>query len=376
MGKVITSLGLMSGTSMDGVDISLINSDGRSIFEVIKNSYYEYPSKLYSNLTKLREIINLPSDIEKNINNLKLLEREITLFHAEAVNKFNKKNKIEIEIVGFHGQTMLHNPDEQITYQIGDPYLLSQLTKKKIIYNFRNNDIKNGGDGAPLTPIFHKLLYDKYKLTNGLNINYDKVIFLNIGGISNLTIVKKSSLISWDCGPGMCLIDKFLRSSSKYKIDKDGQLAKKGIINKYILNEMLNHLDSILLKSKRRSLDINDFNLNIVRGLKLNDAMATLTELTAINIANQINSISSKKSLLLLCGGGRKNSTLRDSIKNQLQKTIDLKLVDDYSIDGDFVESQAFAYLSIRSKLRLPITFPRTTGCKKPCIGGEQVKNY
>jgi len=131
MGKVITSLGLMSGTSMDGVDISLINSDGRSIFEVIKNSYYEYPSKLYSNLTKLREIINLPSDIEKNINNLKLLEREITLFHAEAVNKFNKKNKIEIEIVGFHGQTMLHNPDEQITYQIGDPYLLSQLTKKK-----------------------------------------------------------------------------------------------------------------------------------------------------------------------------------------------------------------------------------------------------
>ncbi len=376
MGKVITSLGLMSGTSMDGVDISLINSDGRSIFEVIKNSYYEYPSKLYSNLTKLREIINLPSDIEKNINNLKLLEREITLFHAEAVNKFNKKNKIEIEIVGFHGQTMLHNPDEQITYQIGDPYLLSQLTKKKIIYNFRNNDIKNGGDGAPLTPIFHKLLYDKYKLTNGLNINYDKVIFLNIGGISNLTIVKKSSLISWDCGPGMCLIDKFLRSSSRYKIDKDGQLAKKGIINKYILNEMLNHLDSILLKSKRRSLDINDFNLNIVRGLKLNDAMATLTELTAINIANQINSVSSKKSLLLLCGGGRKNATLRDSIKNQLQKKIDLKLVDDYSIDGDFVESQAFAYLSIRSKLRLPITFPRTTGCKKPCTGGKQVKNY
>lgn len=376
MGKVITSLGLMSGTSMDGVDISLIKSDGRSIFEVIKNSYYEYPSKLYSNLTKLREIINLPSDIEKNINNLKLLEREITLFHAEAVNKFNKKNKIEIEIVGFHGQTMLHNPDEQITYQIGDPYLLSQLTKKKIIYNFRNNDIKNGGDGAPLTPIFHKLLYDKYKLTNGLNINYDKVIFLNIGGISNLTIVKKSSLISWDCGPGMCLIDKFLRSSSRYKIDKDGQLAKKGIINKYILNEMLNHLDNILLKSNRRSLDINDFNLNIVRGLKLNDAMATLTELTAINIVNQINSISSKKSLLLLCGGGRKNATLRASIKNQLQKKIDLKLVDDYSIDGDFVESQAFAYLSIRSKLRLPITFPRTTGCKKPCIGGEQVKNY
>tara|TARA_S200000501_G_C20834490_1_gene748743 strand:- start:264 stop:1394 length:1131 start_codon:yes stop_codon:yes gene_type:complete len=376
MGKVITSLGLMSGTSMDGVDISLINSDGRSIFEVIKNSYYEYPSKLYSNLTKLREIINLPSDIEKNINNLKLLEREITLFHAEAVNKFNKKNKIEIEIVGFHGQTMLHNPDEQITYQIGDPYLLSQLIKKKIIYNFRNNDIKNGGDGAPLTPIFHKLLYDKYKLTNGLNINYDKVIFLNIGGISNLTIVKKSSLISWDCGPGMCLIDKFLRSSSRYKIDKDGQLAKKGIINKYILNEMLNHLDNILLKSKRRSLDINDFNLNIVRGLKLNDAMATLTELTAKNIANQINSISSKKSLLLLCGGGRKNATLRDSIKNQLQKKIDLKLVDDYSIDGDFVESQAFAYLSIRSKLRLPITFPRTTGCKKPCTGGKQVKNY
>ncbi|RPG98865.1 MAG: anhydro-N-acetylmuramic acid kinase [Candidatus Pelagibacter sp. TMED118] len=376
MGKVITSLGLMSGTSMDGVDISLINSDGRSIFEVIKNSYYEYPSKLYSNLTKLREIINLPSDIEKNINNLKLLEREITLFHAEAVNKFNKKNKIEIEIVGFHGQTMLHNPDEQITYQIGDPYLLSQLIKKKIIYNFRNNDIKNGGDGAPLTPIFHKLLYDKYKLTNGLNINYDKVIFLNIGGISNLTIVKKSSLISWDCGPGMCLIDKFLRSSSRYKIDKDGQLAKKGIINKYILNEMLNHLDNILLKSKRRSLDINDFNLNIVRGLKLNDAMATLTELTAKNIANQINSISSKKSLLLLCGGGRKNATLRDSIKNQLQKKIDLKLVDDYSIDGDFVESQAFAYLSIRSKLRLAITFPRTTGCKKPCTGGKQVKNY
>ena len=377
MARIITSLGLMSGTSMDGVDISLIKSDGRNIFEAIDDAYYEYPTKLHSNLSQLRDVINESEDIKKNLKNLKNLEREITIFHAKVIKNFTKLKKIKIDVVGFHGQTMYHSPDERITYQIGDPYLLSQLIKKKVIFNFRKNDIKNGGDGAPLTPIFHKLLTNKYKIINTPNNKYDKIIFLNIGGISNLTILNKNlSLSSWDCGPGMCLIDRYLRLNSKYRFDKDGKLAEKGFINKYILSEMSNHMDNILNNLNKRSLDVNDFDLNMIRGLKFNDAIATLTELTAITTTNQINKISQKKKLILLCGGGRKNKILKNRIQKFLHKKNVLKYVDDYSINGDHVESQAFAYLSIRSILKLPISFPKTTGCRKPSIGGEQIVNY
>ena len=158
MNKFYTSLGLMSGTSADGVDASIIQSDGDNQHKVILDIYFKYNSNIYRNIHNLKEKINDSIDLKKLSKQIRLLEKDITLFHADVVNRIVKKYKSNIDLVGFHGQTIFHNAKEKISRQLGDGKLLSKLTKKTIIYNFRQNDLKNGGHGAPLTPIFHILL--------------------------------------------------------------------------------------------------------------------------------------------------------------------------------------------------------------------------
>ena len=157
--KEFTSLGLMSGTSGDGIDASIIKSNGDNSYNMIKDKYFEYDNDIYRNIHSLKEKITYFKDLEKLNRSIIDLERQITLFHAKVVKELDKINKIDL--VGFHGQTVYHNPQEKISKQIGDGKLLSQLTKKNIIYNFRQKDIKNGGEGAPLTPIFHQLMTKK-----------------------------------------------------------------------------------------------------------------------------------------------------------------------------------------------------------------------
>ena len=163
MEKIYTSLGLMSGTSMDGVDVSIIQTDGKYKYKAILDKYFAYPSSIYKNLTTLRDKIKNSKDLKKHQIQLKTLEKTITIFHAKSVNKILKKNKINVDFIGFHGQTIFHNANKKITKQLGDGKLLSTLTKKKVIYDFRQNDIKNNGEGAPLTPIFHQLIAKKKK---------------------------------------------------------------------------------------------------------------------------------------------------------------------------------------------------------------------
>ena len=209
--KSYYSLGLMSGTSMDGVDSSIIQSDGVNKYKVILDKYFEYPKGIYKDLTKLRDKIKNSKDLKKFSKELKSLEKEITLFHAIAVNEIVKKSKVNIDFVGFHGQTIFHNPSEKISIQLGNGKLLSKLTKKTVVYNFRKNDLKKGGRGAPLTPIFHKLLKTKFK------IKY--AAFVNIGGIVNVTFFNDIlPMKGTDVGPGMCLIDQWVRQNSKKKI--------------------------------------------------------------------------------------------------------------------------------------------------------------
>jgi len=211
MDKTYTALGLMSGTSMDGVDASIIKSDGKSVYNGILDRYYEYPKNIFKNLTNLRDKIKSSKDLKKHQKQLKSAEKEITIFHAKAVNEILKKTKENVEFLGFHGQTIFHNAEEKITKQLGDGKLLSRLTKKKVVYDFRKNDLRNGGQGAPLTPIFHKMLLKK--------LNFKSGTFINIGGIINETsIFDDGSFQAHDLGPGMCLIDKWIRTNSKKKI--------------------------------------------------------------------------------------------------------------------------------------------------------------
>ena len=164
MEKLYTSLGLMSGTSGDGVDASIISSDGKYHYNEILNRYFEYDQKIYKNIHELRAKILKFDDLIKNTNEIDILEREITIFHAKITNEILKTTDKKVDFIGFHGQTIYHNPNERISKQIGDGNLLSQLIKKTVIYNFRQNDIKNGGEGAPLTPIFHKLIVAQKKI--------------------------------------------------------------------------------------------------------------------------------------------------------------------------------------------------------------------
>ena len=357
MSKEYTALGLMSGTSGDGVDASIIQSDGQNKCKLISDKYFEYDRDIYKNIHGLKENINNSKDLKNLSKQITELEKKITLFHAKVVGDLSQTN---IDFLGFHGQTIFHNADEKISKQLGDGKLLSQLTKKNVVYNFRENDLINGGQGAPLTPIFHKLIVNQKKIDLPVTI-------LNIGGIANITSIQKGNKIfSSDIGPGNCLIDKWVRSNSDKSYDKEGHFAKAGKINKIILDQSLeNYYGNDT--SKKKSYDIKDFDLSFVRGLSLEDGAATLTEFTAEILSKH--KIGQK---IYICGGGRKNSFLLDRIKKKINSEI--KLIDDLGIDGDFVESQAFAYIAIRSYLRLPISFPNTTGVKKDATGGILIK--
>jgi len=398
MGKIYTALGLMSGTSLDGIDASIIRSDGQSEYKSILDKYYKYSPEIPEMVNKIKNKIKdlglsfneqktskISGELKKMVE---LVERKITILHAELANKIISEFGENVDFIGFHGQTIEHDPTNSFTKQLGDANLLSNLTKKTIIHNFRKNDMKNGGQGAPLVPIFHKQMI--YKL--GFNL---PITIMNFGGIANVTelLIAPENLNTGpetkfiahatDIGPGNCLLDLWIRNNSKNEFDNKGKLAEQGIINHDILN---NKLDTFLYHKDDSadfgypSLDVKDFDVSFVKGLTIEDGAATLTEYTAEVIAFYLNKNSlynSQKSefkKILVCGGGRKNDFLMKSIQKKIK--VELLNIDDFGINGDFVESQAFAYLAIRSFLKLPISFPSTTGCNEPTTGGELIKNY
>ena len=375
MEKVYTSLGLMSGTSMDGIDASIIKSNGEDRYEVVFDRYFRYDEEIYKELVNIRGKINSSKDLKVNSVLLNGIERKITLFHATICKKIIEEQSFDIDFIGFHGQTMYHSADEKISCQLGDGNLLSGLLKKKVIYNFRENDLINGGQGAPLASIFHLLLVKQNKIKLPACI-------LNIGGIANITIIPSKNpndLKSYDVGPGNCLLDEWVRKHTKERFDKNGELAKSGQTSKIVLNQAIDSFD-VIKNNNSLSFDIKDFDLNFVRGLSIENGLSTLIDFTASIIYESIineNSFFKEKNLnILICGGGRKNLSLVNSIKKKLPKDINLNLIDDYKIDGDFVESQAFAYIAIRSYLKKPISFPKTTNVDRPCVGGVLIANY
>jgi len=379
--KNYIALGLMSGTSMDGVDASIITSIDGEFYDVKLDKYFEYSQDLSLKIVDLRNKIKVFKDLNRYSDELKSIEKEITIFHAKAVNdilQIVKKKKLpNPKIIGFHGQTIFHSPENKTSVQLGDGRLLSQLTKKRVIYNFRQNDLNNDGQGAPLTPIFHKSLKEKILKKN------DEAMIINIGGISNATFLKNDVMFAADIGPGNCLIDEWIRINSNNKFDKEGSIARSGKINELIFNQALDNFQI----SDKNSLDIKDFDVSFVRGLSLEDGASTLTNFTAEIVCEGLkNFLQSNRYIfddtflnLIICGGGRKNKYLMELLEKKISKFINFKSfksIDDYDVDGDFIESQAFAFLAVRSNLKLPISFPETTGCKKACTGGVMVKNF
>jgi anhydro-N-acetylmuramic acid kinase len=378
--KIFTSIGLMSGTSMDGVDLSVIKSDGNDQFSSIYNTYKEFDDGLYKQLISLRDKISNSTDLKTYSKEINDVEKKFTLFNSQSINEVIRDINEDIDLIGFHGQTVFHDPKIRISKQLGDGKLLSSLFKKTVINNFRQNDLNHGGQGAPLTPIFHslitKIIQKNFKLKLPINI-------INIGGITNITQIKQNlndtiNFFAYDVGPGNCLIDGWVRNNKDLKFDKDGNYANIGRVDDLILNQAI---DNFEFKSYETSLDVKDFDISFVKGLSFEDGCATLTKFTAYLIADGLRKINKQNNIIphqyIFCGGGRKNKSLMQSIENYLaKKNIIIKDIDDYNFDGNFIESQAFAYLAIRSYLKLPISFPSTTRCKKAVSGGEVFRNF
>ena len=377
--KVFTSLGLMTGTSIDGVDLSIIKSDGINEFEPILDDYFEFDKKIQKKIEKLREELSTLDDLERKKKDFDVLDREFTLFIGEIVSKFTNKTDQEIDLIGFHGQTIFHDSKKKTSIQLGNGKLLSSLTKKIVINNFRKKDLLNDGEGAPLTPIYHKVV------SNIINKNYSleyPINIINIGGITNITKILnddqniEKNIFAFDIGPGNCLIDGWIKKNSQKKFDYNGEVAKSGKNNALILNQAIDNFGE---GSFNKSLDVKNFDFSFAKGLSVEDGCATITKFTAYLIAegiNFINRFDNKSSRYnLISGGGRKNDYLINCIKENLSKELILEKIDNYGFDGDYIESQAFAYLAIRSYLNLPISFPATTNCKQASVGGVVVKN-
>ncbi len=378
--KIFTALGVMTGTSMDGVDISLIRSDGDREYLHILDSYFEIDDGISQKLHDLRKKLVIFEDLDRFYKELNEIEREFTLFIAKIIKDVLEKYSEEIDLIGFHGQTIFHNPDKKISKQLGDGKLLSQILKKVVVNNFRERDLLNGGQGAPLTPIYHSLLV---KIINkNKDLRYP-INIINIGGITNITQVLSDfdqlgkNLRSFDIAPGNCLIDEWIKKNSINKFDKGGKISESGIVDDLILNQAL---DNFNIDNFDKSLDVKDFDISFVKGLSLENGCATLTKYSAILIAQGINFVNNFKKRdqikNIICGGGRKNKSLIRYIIDNLSKSNSVEMIDDYGFDGDFIESQAFGYLSIRTFLNLPISFPSTTRCKNPTNGGKINKNF
>ena len=235
MEKNLSALGFMSGTSGDGVDSSVISSNGKDSIVIKYNRFDTYPSKLSNKIHRIKENISKMQDLLKYSSNIEKLEREITDFHVNIAIKISKQ--INYDLIGFHGHTIYHNSDEKISKQIGLGNSLSRKTNKTVVYDFRQNDIKNGGEGAPLAPIYHLALIKTLLKENKVKI---PISILNIGGIANITEIDKDFKISSrDIGPGNCLIDKWMRKNSNKSFDKDGNFAMKGKTDKFIFNQYI-----------------------------------------------------------------------------------------------------------------------------------------
>ena len=350
----------MSGTSVDGIDVSLVRTNGIDLIRLNINYFYKYSQEIRDFFL---EVIN--QDVKSNLKRKKLLDKIITLQHYEAVKKSNFLE--HYDLVGFHGQTIFHNPAQKISIQLGNPEMLAQKLNKHVVFDFRSKDIENGGQGAPLAPIYHKYIIEQSNLTLPTCI-------LNLGGVSNITYWDGKKLIGFDTGPGNALMDDYMSTVSNKNFDEDGIVASSGNpidkeIKKFLENSFFEKLPP---KSLDRGAFLDTYEKLIQKKYSFKDIMATLAEFTVESIASGIKLLPKKINNILITGGGYKNIYLMKRLKERLK--INFIYDTQLGINFDYIEAELIAYLSARSIYKLPFTFPSTTGVSKPLSGGKFYK--
>ena len=350
MSKIFRAIGLMSGTSLDGIDLAMIESDGQEHIKIISNDYLEYTNEFRD---RIRDLIFQNPTLE----GIKKIENEITILHVNLVNNFLEKNNLnarEIDLIGFHGQTIFHQPANKITWQIGNSQLLALMTGIKTVGDFRVRDVLEGGQGAPLVPIYHFYLFAKFAKPN---------LILNIGGVANLTYIDDDlkNLQAFDTCFGNAPSNDLMHKKFKKEFDENGDLAKTGKINLELINKILAH--KIFNQTLPKSFSRNDFDeaLAPLQSLEPQDILACYSQIFAEVLAKDIKLFSKKPTQIIVCGGGAKNKNLLEILQKKLN---DIKILtaNDVGFNVESIEAEAFAFLAIRRVLNLPISFKKTTG--------------
>jgi len=361
-------MGLMSGTSMDGIDIAIIRTDGFDRVEFGPASFFPYGADFRWKLAQSLETAKQIQQRDERPGNLESLEREITERHADAIRLFLSKTSERPELIGFHGQTVLHRPKQSVTVQLGDGPLLASLTGIPVIYDMRANDMVHGGQGAPLVPAYHVALA-RSKAAEWSD--QFPVVFVNIGGISNVTFVPTAGdPIAFDTGPGNALIDQWVEREGGIPFDDGGRIASEGGVIEVAVERYLQN--PFFAKSGPKSLDRLDFTLDLLGNLELADGARTLAAISARSILKATDHLPEKPKLWIVCGGGRKNPHIVGDLRaGAALQDAQVIVAEDAGWNGDFTEAEAWSYLAVRASKGLPLTYPSTTGCREAVSGGE-----
>lgn len=361
----LTALGLMSGTSLDGVDIAVLHSDGARHIQPGPDGFYPYDT---TTKQALRNVLDSAADLPTAVladmalwpDALIAADNLVTQAHYAAIDDFLSRHDGPVDLIGFHGQTIIHRPEEGFTLQIGDGQALAQLTGRPVVARFRHADMAAGGQGAPLAPLFHAALLD--------DAGDDACAVVNLGGVANLTYIGQQDEISaFDCGPANALIDDWVMQKTGQAYDADGALAARGMVDEEVVTKLMAH--SYFAAPPPKSLDRLSFSAAPVAGLSAEDGAATLTAFTAAGLAAAMSHCPQPPKRLILCGGGRHNATMRAMIAARCG--VEVVDCDALGWRGDALEAQLFAWLAIRSLYGLPLSLPETTGVHAPISGGD-----
>lgn len=367
------AIGLMSGTSMDGIDVAMIETDGETVSRFGPSAVRAYREDEIALLRRAMEAAPALRTRTERPGVIAEAERMSTALHASAVNAFLAAYEIDrktIDVVGFHGQTVLHRPKQKLTVQIGDGAALARELSIPVIYDFRAADVAAGGQGAPLVSVFH------HALARSLD-RLHPIAVLNLGGVGNVTFIDgEKDPIACDTGPANALIDDFFRARTGATRDQDGAAAAAGRVDEAALERLLAH--PFFSQPFPKSLDRNDFREWVATqaGLadkSLQDGAATLTMLTVATVARIVNVLPRAPRSWIVAGGGARNPTLLRMLAQKLAPA-SVKTADQVGLSADALEAQAFAFLAVRSLKGMPLTFPTTTGAPKPMTGGVLVR--
>jgi anhydro-N-acetylmuramic acid kinase len=365
---MLKTIGMMSGTSLDGVDVALIETDGNRIAAFGPSGYRPYTEQ---ERDILRQALNEATGMSHRDARPGILgeaERTVTEAHAETLAAFTAQHQIareNIDIVGFHGQTVLHRPAQRLTVQIGDAVALAKAIQIPVMHDFRGADVAAGGQGAPFVPVYHRALAQSLERKG-------PIVLVNIGGVSNITYIDgDDTLIACDTGPGNALLDDFMLRTTRQRFDSEGRFAAQGAVDEAWVQAGL-QLPFFSL-SPPKSLDRNDFAALKLPDMAPADGAATLTAFTAASIARVVPLLPKPPRSWIVVGGGARNLTMMRMLGERLAPAT-VESGDALGWSGDAIEAQAFGFLAARSLKGLPLSYPATTGVPMPMTGGIMVR--